>query len=48
MFDKIRTYDVKLPDGTQSKPTSYTKAGNSERTQWFHAEDKERAGILEF
>jgi hypothetical protein len=48
MFDKIRTYDVKLPNGTQSKPTSYRKAGNSEQTQWFHAEDKERDGILEF
>jgi hypothetical protein len=47
MFYKIRTYDVKLPHGTQSKPTSYRKAGNSEQTQWFHAEDKERDGILE-
>jgi hypothetical protein len=47
MFDKISTYDVKLPDGTQSKPTSYRKAGNSEQPQWFHAEDKERDGILE-
>jgi hypothetical protein len=48
MHDRIRTYDVKLPRGTQSKPTSYRKAGNSEQTQWFHTEDKERDGILEF
>jgi hypothetical protein len=48
MYDKIRAYDVKLPHGTQSKPTSYRKAGNSDQTQWFHAEDKERDGILEF
>ena len=39
---------MKLPNGTQSKPTSYRKAGNSGQTQWFHAEDKERDGILEF
>ncbi len=48
MFDKIRTYDVKLPYGTHTKPISYRKAGNSEQTQCFHAEDKERDGILEF
>jgi hypothetical protein len=48
MFDEIRTYNVKLPYGAQSKPTSYRKAGNSEQTQRFHAEDKERDGILEF
>jgi hypothetical protein len=33
MYDKIRTYEVKLSHGTQSKPTSYRKAGNSEQTQ---------------
>jgi hypothetical protein len=48
MFDKIRTYDVKLSHETHIKPTSYRKAGNSEQTKWFHAEDKERDGILEF
>jgi hypothetical protein len=48
MFNKIRTYDMKLPDGTQSKLTSYRKACNSEQTQWFHPEDKERDRSLEF
>ena len=41
IYDKIRTYDVKLSDGIQSKPTSYRKAGNIEQTQCFHAEEME-------
>ncbi len=43
-----KTYSVKLPKGTTVKPTSYKKAGNMTETQWFHAEDKERDGMLEF
>ena len=48
MFRQIQTYDTKLPQGTKDKPTSYHKAGNTTRTQWFQAEAKERDGILEF
>ena len=43
-----KTYNVKLPKGTTEKHTSYKKAGNMTDTQWFHAEDKERDGMLEF
>ncbi len=48
MFQQIQTYDMKLPEGTIDKPTSYYKAGNTKQTQWFQAEAKERDGILEF
>jgi hypothetical protein len=48
MFRQVQTCNTQLPKGTKDKPTSYQKAGNTTRTQWFQAEAKERDGILEF
>ena len=47
-YKTVMKFDVKLPNSNVPKPTSFSKASNNPYPQWFHAEDKERHGMLEF